>query len=261
MLGIAVQRKSARNHKSIELWACLSQCSELFGSLSQSVLAEMTKADKETGRSISIGMPIEKRVLVLRTAGVAYGLLPEGDAARKALARRFGTSASNSFGLFCAILALNVPAHYRTNRRSSWQWPRGRALRKVVSRGYGRWFTTPGDRAPTVRRRKWCDEALSFWKEKDHASVLSDNLIGLPRSGPTTRSLKPDLSQLKEAICCEHLCLKSASRIGIDVANVNLVKAEGKWQPRRIMTDVRRECAQASNRKDRTYSSAGFSQR
>jgi serine/threonine-protein kinase HipA len=68
---------------------------------------------------------------------------------------------------------------------------------------------------------------LSLSGVQDKASVsLVEGAIGLPVSGPTTHILKPDLSVAPGAIYCEHLCMKIASRVGIDAASVSLAKAE-----------------------------------
>jgi|GEM_PF-4190186 len=74
---------------------------ELAGSLSESAEFEMTLTYSDGAtRSISVGMPIEKRTFgALHCESFFCGLLPEGDAARIARGRRFDTSAGNSFGL------------------------------------------------------------------------------------------------------------------------------------------------------------------
>jgi serine/threonine-protein kinase HipA len=68
---------------------------------------------------------------------------------------------------------------------------------------------------------------LSLSGVQDKAAVLiAPDGIGIPVGGPTTHILKPDLQQAPGVIYCEHLCMKTASRLGIDVAAVKLGKVE-----------------------------------
>jgi len=199
---------------------------DLAGSLSQSSEHEMTFTYSPNGaRSISIGMPIEKKSFGASHCEAFFGgLLPEGDGARQALGRRFGTSASNSFGLLrnigaeCAG-ALSIVAPGQT----------------VAAEGPEEvQLLSPAELAQHIRELPQRPLfvgvngiRLSLSGVQDKASVsLIEGAIGLPRSGPTTHILKPDLSQAPGAIYCEHLCMKIASRIGIEVAAVNLAKAE-----------------------------------
>ena len=198
---------------------------ELAGSLSQNSEHEMTFTySPNATRSISIGMPIEKKSFGASHCEAFFGgLLPEGDAARKALGRRFGTSASNSFGLLrnigaeCAgALSIVAPGQIFA----------AEGLEEVQ-------LLSPAELAQHIRELPQRPLfvgvngiRLSLSGVQDKASVsLIEGAIGLPRSGPTTHILKPDLGQAPGAIYCEHLCMKIASRIGIEVAAVNLAKA------------------------------------
>jgi serine/threonine-protein kinase HipA len=226
---------------------------DLAGSLSQSSEHEMTFAySPNATRSISIGMPIGKKSFGASHCEAFFGgLLPEGDAARKALGRRFGTSASNSFGLLrnigaeCAG-ALSIVAPGQTVAAEG--------LEEVQ-------LLSPADLAQHIRELPQRPLfvgvngiRLSLSGVQDKASVsLIDSAIGLPRSGPTTHILKPDLSLAPGAIYCEHLCMKIASRIGIEVAAVNLAKAEDQVyllveRYDRVRVDVRKQTSEKIER-------------
>ena len=199
---------------------------ELAGLLSQNTEHEMAFTySRNATRIISIGMPIAKNSFGAAHCEAFFGgLLPEGDGARRALARRFGTSTSNTFSLLqnigaeCAgalsivapgqIIAAEGPEDVQLLPTSEL----AQHIRELPQRPL--FVDVKGMR-------------LSLAGVQDKASVsLVEGVIGLPKSGPTTHILKPDLGHAPGVIYCEHLCMKIASRIGIDAASVNLATAE-----------------------------------
>ena len=174
---------------------------------------------------ISVGMPIEQEQFGnLHCEAFFGGLLPEGDEARKALGRRFGISAGNTFSLLRSIGAecagalsivesgLLPPSEGPEDVQLLSESELAQHIRELPQRPL---FVDVGG----IRL------SLSGVQDKAAISVVSEG-IGIPRSGPTTHILKPDLAQAPGAIFCEHLCMRTAARLGIDVAAVNLSAAE-----------------------------------
>ncbi len=199
---------------------------DLVGTLALDSADEMVFSYiKDTPQAISVGMPLEKHQFGnLHCEAFFGGLLPEGDEARKALGRRFGISAGNTFSLLRKIGAecggaLSIVEAGLT--------PPAEGLEDVQ-------VLSPAALAQHIRelpqRPLFVDVggirlSLSGVQDKAAVSVVPEG-IGVPRSGPTTHILKPDLKQAPGAIFCEHLCMKTAARLGIDVASVNLATAE-----------------------------------
>jgi serine/threonine-protein kinase HipA len=199
---------------------------ELVGTLGLDSADEMTFSyNQEARRPISVGMPLEHKSFGnLHCEAFFGGLLPEGDSARKALGRRYGISASNSYSLLRAIGAecagalsivesgLIPPAEGQEVVRVFSQAELAQHIRELPIR-------------PLFAGINGIRLSLSGVQDKAAITVVPDGL-GVPSSGPTSHILKPDLSQAPGAIFCEHLCLKTASRLGIDAASVKLSKAE-----------------------------------
>jgi hypothetical protein len=67
--------------------------------------------------------------------------------------------------------------------------------------------------------------SLAGYQDKAAVSIVSD-AIGIPSHGATTHILKPDLKRSPGVIYCEYLCMKVAARLDLNVAVVDLRKAE-----------------------------------
>jgi serine/threonine-protein kinase HipA len=200
--------------------------SKLTGLLTQTSEYEMTFAySQDASRPISISMPVEKKTFGAEHCEAFFGgLLPEGDAARKALARRFGTSASNSFSLLSNIgadcagaLSLLMPGQMIASDEQ------GEA--ELLSEAALAQHIRELPQRPLFVGVNGMRLSLAGVQDKASVSVI-DGAIGLPRGGPTTHILKPDLNQAPGVIYCENLCMKIASRLGISAASVDLAKAE-----------------------------------
>ena len=199
---------------------------ELVGTLGLDSADEMTFSyNQEARRPISVAMPLEHKSFGnLHCEAFFGGLLPEGDAARKALGRRYGISASNSFSLLRAIgaecagaLSIVEPGLIPPAE--------GQEIVRVFSQAELAQHIRELPRRPLFAGINGIRLSLSGVQDKAAISVVPDG-IGVPSSGPTSHILKPDLSQAPGAIFCEHLCLKTASRLGIDAASVKLSKVE-----------------------------------
>jgi serine/threonine-protein kinase HipA len=174
---------------------------------------------------ISVGMPVEQKYFGnLHCEAFFGGLLPEGDEARKALGRRFGISAGNTFSLLRYIGAECAGA---LSIVESGLTPPPEAPEEVplLSQSELAQHIRELPQRPLFVGVNGIKLSLSGVQDKAAVSVVSGG-IGVPRSGPTTHILKPDLRQAPGAIFCEHLCMKTAARLGIDVASVKLAVAE-----------------------------------
>lgn len=199
---------------------------ELVGTLRLNAADEMEfQYNPGARRPISVGMPIKQNYFEKAHCEAFFGgLLPEGDEARKILGRRFGTSASNTFSLLRAIGAecagalsivetgLAPPAEGPSEVKRFSESELAQHIRELPQR-------------PLFVGLNGIRISLSGVQDKAAVSVLPDG-IGVPSSGPTTHILKPDLKKAPGAIYCEHLCMKTAFRLGLDVAAVKLAAAE-----------------------------------
>lgn len=199
---------------------------ELVGTLGLDSADEMMFSyNQDARRPISVGMSLEHKSFGgLHCEAFFGGLLPEGDAARKALGRRYGIGASNSFSLLRAIGAECAGA---LSIVESGLIPpaEGQEIVQVFSQAELAQHIRELPVRPLFAGINGIRLSLSGVQDKAAVSVVPDG-IGVPSSGPTSHILKPDLSQAPGAIFCEHLCLKTASRLGIDAAAVKLSKAE-----------------------------------
>lgn len=178
-----------------------------------------------TDRAISVGMPIhQKRFGHKHCEAFFGGLLPEGEAARKALGRRFGVSIQNTFSLLKSIGAECAGALSILELGLT---PNAEQAEHVQ-------LLTESELAQHIRelpdRPLFIDVAnlrISLAGVQDKAAVtVTSEGIGIPDKGPTTHILKPDLKQAPGAIHCEYLCMKTAAQLKLNVAEVKLAKAE-----------------------------------
>lgn len=199
---------------------------ELVGTLSLDSSDDMVFSySQDAARPVSVGMPIEQRQFEnARCEAFFGGLLPEGDEARKALGRRFGISPGNTFSLLRSIGAecagalsivesgLTAPAEGPEEVKLLSESELAVHIRELPQR-------------PLFVGINGIRLSLSGVQDKAAVSVVPEG-IGIPGRGPTTHILKPDLRQAPGAIFCEYLCMKTAARLGIEVAPVELASAE-----------------------------------
>ena len=180
-------------------------------------------------RPLSLGLPLQEAPHG-HAACEAYfgGLLPEGDAARVAIARRFGANARNTFSLLGAI---------------------GRECAGAVSLHDPADVPRPDDDVPPMLRV--LDDAelaahlrdlprkplflgvdglrLSLAGTQDKAAVcMIDGQPALPLAGtPSTHILKPSHDRLPHTVENEWLCLSLARQAGFAVPAVEIRTADG----------------------------------
>lgn len=199
---------------------------ELIGTLGLNATDEMVFTyNADATRPISVGMPVEQKQFGnLHCEAFFGGLLPEGDEARKALGRRFGISPRNTFSLLRSIGAECAGALSIVEAGLT-PPPEGPEDVQLLTQSELAQHIRELPRRPLFVDIRSLRLSLSGVQDKAAVSVVSDG-IGVPASGPTTHILKPDLRHAPGAIFCEHLCMKTAARLGINVASVKLSKAE-----------------------------------
>lgn len=182
----------------------------------------------EATRQLSLSLPLRDEPFD-HAACEAYfgGLLPESDAARRLIARRFGANANNSFSLLRAIgydCAGAVSLHTMDDpvRPARFLPIEGRPLsdaelathlRELPSRPL--FLGVEGIR-------------LSLAGAQDKAAVcMVDGQLALPLQGtPTTHILKPAVAGFKDMVLNEYLCLTLARAVGLAVPEVEMRMAE-----------------------------------
>jgi serine/threonine-protein kinase HipA len=182
----------------------------------------------DADRPLSLGLPLRAEPYSDRTCEAYFGgLLPESPEARKAIARRYGANANNSFsllraiGLDCAgavslhdpedpvIEAMSVPLE-------------ARSVSDAELAGHIRDLPIKPLFTGVEGLR------LSLAGAQDKAAVcLIEGQPALPLHGtPTTHLLKPAIAQLEASVLNEYLCLRLASAVKLPVPNVDLRYAE-----------------------------------
>ncbi len=188
-----------------------------------------TWAGSAEARPLSFALPLREEAFEHEAARAFFaGYLPESDAARAAIGRMFSASPRNDFALLAAI---------------------GRDCAGAVSLHPEDDPVVPD--ADCVPRRMDLDEAelarrlrdlprrplflgekgvrISLAGAQDKAAVhVEGGRIGLPIDGtPSTHVLKPALSHLEGSVANEHLCLRLAAALGLDVVRASVGRAQG----------------------------------
>jgi serine/threonine-protein kinase HipA len=196
-----------------------------IGLLEQTPVGKMRfQYDEGASARLSIGMPIRPEPYdEIQTEAYFGGLLPESDAARKAIARRYGVNANNSFSLLKAIGydcagAVSLHALDDTAPQLSVFPLEGRILSEdALARHIQELPQKPLFLGVEGLR-------LSLAGAQDKAAVcLIDNQVALPEQGcPTTHILKPVAQGFDGLVHNEYLCLQLAERIGLQVPHVEI---------------------------------------
>ena len=201
---------------------------DLVGGLSLTAQGQMRFAYREhVNRPISVGMPIDGNVVGDAHCEAFFGgLLPEASEARKALGRRFGISAENTFSLLRAIGAECAGALSVLDSKSLPPDDQPEGVIELSEQEFAQHIRELPQRPLFVGVHGL---KLSLSGVQDKAAVLVTAAgIAIPSQGATSHILKPDLQHAKGAIFSEHLCLRLAARkkVGIDAAFVQMGRAE-----------------------------------
>jgi serine/threonine-protein kinase HipA len=184
---------------------------------------------EEAQQALSLSLPIRKEVFTDKECSPYFGgLLPEGDNARVAIARKYGANPRNDFSLLKAI-------GYDCAGAVSFHNP-DEAVHPVEYRELKGKFLSEKKLAEYINdlpRKPLFLEAeglrLSLAGAQDKAAVcLIDNEISIPIEGsPTTHILKPAIKNFDETVENEYICLKVANSLGIKTPDVEIRSADG----------------------------------
>lgn len=205
--------------------------SELAGTIIETARSEMVfQYNRTASRPISVGMPLSKETFENDHCQAFFGgLLPEGDQARQSLAKRFGISARNNFSLLRAIGAecagaLTIVDSGANSRKFLDNREEEEQVQPLTDNKLASYIRELPQRPLFVDINGL---RISLAGVQDKASVfLTKNGIGIPTKSPTTHILKPDLKTFPGVIFVEYLCMKAATRSGLNTANVQLRKVE-----------------------------------
>ncbi|HEY9899810.1 MAG TPA: type II toxin-antitoxin system HipA family toxin [Pantanalinema sp.] len=182
----------------------------------------------EATRALSLNLPLREAPYESDACEAFFGgLLPESEQARKAIARRYGINANNSFSLLRAIgydcagaVSLHAPDEpirsaesFLLDGRVLSQAELARHIRELPEKPL---FTgIDGLR-------------LSLAGTQDKAAVcIIDGEVALPHHGtPTTHILKPAVSASVDSVRNEFICMKLAALIGLEAPSVEIRSAE-----------------------------------
>jgi serine/threonine-protein kinase HipA len=198
-----------------------------IGTLEQSATGKMSffYTDASTlSEPISVGMPIQHEIYTeTRCEAFFGGLLPEGEAAKRAIGKQYGISHHNSFALLKAIgsdCAGAISFHPLDEPMN--------AAQAVLLEGkiiddetlYQHIIDLP--KKPLFLGVEGL--RLSLAGVHDKAAVcLIDKKIALPMHHcPTTHILKPSTSLFEGLAENEYFCLKMAARIGLPVPHIEI---------------------------------------
>lgn len=199
---------------------------ELVGTLVLGADDQMTFSySKNATKPISVGMPLDIAAIGNAHCEAFFGgLLPEGDDAKKALGKRLGISADNTFSLLRAIGAECAGALSILEPGSPAPTSESGEI-KILGDDELAQLIRDLPQRPLFVGVNGLRLSLAGYQDKAAVSIVSD-AIGIPSHGATTHILKPDLKRSQGVIYCEYLCMKVAARLALEVAVVDLRKAE-----------------------------------
>lgn len=195
------------------------------GILEQTLTGKMQFTYEDSAaQAISFSMPLRQEAYEESACQAFFGgLLPESDAARRAIGKHYGISPNNTFALLKAIGhdCAGAISFYPPNEIPSFQnhFP---LAGKIISDKelYELILALP--------KKPLFGERLSLAGVHDKAAVcLIDNQIALPENNcPTTHILKPPAAGFEDIVGNEYLCLTLASQLGFSVPKIEVRHAE-----------------------------------
>lgn len=198
---------------------------QLVGVLKQTPTGRMMFTyDDLASQAISIGMPVrEEPYGEIPSEAYFGGLLPEGEAAKKIIGKRYGISHSNSFAMLKAIGhdCAGAISFHATDESIEEQYPFPLAARIITDNElYEHIKELP-------RKPLFMDVdglRLSLAGVQDKAAVcLVENQIALAENGcPTTHIIKPSSPYFSQIAENEYFCLRIAKALGLPVPDIQL---------------------------------------
>lgn len=180
------------------------------------------KYNTETKYQLSLSLPVREEVYNERECrGYFGGLLPENLSIRKILAKKYKISENNDFALLKAIgrecagavSFWEVDEPFKVEIYDEIKFT---TLTKNGLEAYIKELPTK----PYLGRRM----SLAGAQEKTSVCLINDK-VALPiEDTPTTHILKPE-TKFKQSVQNEYICMKTAKAMGLNVANVDIRKA------------------------------------
>lgn len=180
--------------------------------------------------NLSLALPVKIEPYdEIQTEAYFGGLLPESEQVRKILGKRYGVNHNNNFSLLKAIGydCAGAVSLYPSNKSPAYQSVSTFPLSAdILSDKELELHIKELPRKPLFLGIK--DLRLSLAGAQDKAAIcLVNNSIALPKNGcPSTHILKPDIQGVEGSVYNEYFCMRIASRIGLNVARVELRRAQ-----------------------------------
>jgi serine/threonine-protein kinase HipA len=180
--------------------------------------------------ALSARLPIQRATFTFgRVLPYLRGLLPENSDVRARWAREFGVTPNDSFGLLGAM-GWDCPGAV--------QFCHPEQLDALAARSHD--YVSIGESGIAARLRELGTQAASWTMREEHWSLggqqekialtyLDGQWLEAHGSGATTHILKPGVNSLKHQALVEHLTMRAASFLNIDVAPTEYHRFEDQW--------------------------------
>ncbi len=198
---------------------------EMVGTLSQDLGGrfEFEYAD-DASYALSLSLPLSQRHYDHRSCeGFFNGLLPEGDAIRDLIAKKFGISAHNDFSLLRAIgydcagavsfIDESSPAPTLDYHELDGRILSDDELEDII---------THLPQKPLSVGDEGIRLSLAGAQHKTALLLLGDKLASPLRDVPTSHIIKPAIDAYEETIENEYICLETARALGMDVPKIEI---------------------------------------
>lgn len=183
--------------------------------------------DKSAEFSLSLSLPKKNEVYKNEEChGFFNGLLPENNEVRKLIGAKYGINPNNDFSVLKAIGydcpgAVSFLAENNNSELKEYYEMRG----KLVSDKDLEKFINELPQKPLGIGANNLRLSLAGVQTKT-AVLLIDGRINLPMSfTPTSHILKPAIREFKETVENEYICMKTAEKLGLNTAKVEIKSA------------------------------------
>jgi serine/threonine-protein kinase HipA len=199
-----------------------------LGTLAQDKTGHMTFTyDPSAGMALSLSMPLREEAYDHTVCESFFGgLLPESEHARQLIGKRFGVNGNNSFSLLSVIghECAGAISIYPDNKEAPPEVPASEPL--VLSENELASHIRELPRRPLLAGVAGI--RLSLAGAGDKAAIcLIDNKVALPADGTaTSHILKPNIDSIGDTTANEFFCMRLASKLGLNTAEVEMRQAD-----------------------------------
>ena len=181
--------------------------------------------DEGAKHQLSLSLPIRKELYPnVDCKGFFNGLLPESEQVRVYIGKKYGINPKNDFSLLQAIGydCAGAVAFFEDKPKNLKEYYTIKG--KVLSDDELEEYINELPKKPLALGS---DKRLSLAGAQDKTAVILKNKkVAIPDDNvPSTHILKPAIVGLNETIENEYICLKVAERLGINIPNVRMGKA------------------------------------